>query len=86
LPPAYGLRDVAPAGSFDVAAAGRGKALFEGQARCIECHTGSSFTDAPKIRGSAALLAKVVDHCNDFLGLALSEDQQLDLEQYLLSL
>jgi mono/diheme cytochrome c family protein len=37
-----------PPGSFDVAAAARGKALFTGQARCSQCHTGSSFTDAGK--------------------------------------
>jgi len=35
-----------PAGSFDVAAAQRGKDLFSGKARCNQCHTGSSFTDA----------------------------------------
>lgn len=37
-----------PAGSFDLAAAERGKDLFTGKARCNECHTGSSFTDAGK--------------------------------------
>lgn len=36
----------APAGSFDVAAAARGKVLFEGSARCATCHSGPSFTDA----------------------------------------
>jgi len=35
-----------PAGSFDAAAAARGKALFEGQARCSTCHSGDLFTDA----------------------------------------
>jgi mono/diheme cytochrome c family protein len=35
-----------PAGSFDVAAAGRGRALFEGKAQCATCHSGSTFTDA----------------------------------------
>jgi mono/diheme cytochrome c family protein len=40
LPPAP------PAGSFDAAAATRGKAVFEGKGRCATCHTGSSFTDA----------------------------------------
>jgi mono/diheme cytochrome c family protein len=35
-----------PAGSFDTAAATRGKAVFEGKGRCATCHTGSSFTDA----------------------------------------
>ena len=35
-----------PAGSFDDAAAERGKALFTGKARCSECHTGSALTDA----------------------------------------
>ncbi|HEY0886128.1 MAG TPA: c-type cytochrome [Ramlibacter sp.] len=36
----------APAGSFDVAAAARGKAVFEGPGRCATCHTGAKFTDA----------------------------------------
>jgi cytochrome c5 len=35
-----------PAGSFDAAAAARGKTLFEGQAQCSTCHSGSNFTDA----------------------------------------
>jgi mono/diheme cytochrome c family protein len=36
----------APAGSFDVAAAARGKAVFEGPGRCTTCHSGPNFTDA----------------------------------------
>jgi mono/diheme cytochrome c family protein/cytochrome c5 len=36
----------APAGSFDVAAAARGKLLFGGKAQCISCHSGPKFTDA----------------------------------------
>jgi mono/diheme cytochrome c family protein len=40
LPPAP------PAGSFDAAAATRGKAVFDGKGRCATCHTGASFTDA----------------------------------------
>jgi len=40
LPPAP------PAGSFDAAAATRGKVVFEGNGRCATCHTGASFTDA----------------------------------------
>jgi hypothetical protein len=43
----------APAGSFDAAAAGRGKIVFEGQARCASCHSGSSFTDAPTLHAAA---------------------------------
>jgi mono/diheme cytochrome c family protein len=35
-----------PAGSFDANAAGRGRLLFEGKARCATCHTGDLFTDA----------------------------------------
>lgn len=42
-----------PPGSFDAAAAQRGKALFEGQARCASCHSGASFTDAPKLHAAA---------------------------------
>lgn len=36
----------APAGSFDAAAAARGKVVFEGAGRCATCHSGSTFTDA----------------------------------------
>jgi mono/diheme cytochrome c family protein len=35
--------------SFDAKAADRGAKLFTGVARCAECHTGDSFTDAPKL-------------------------------------
>jgi mono/diheme cytochrome c family protein len=35
-----------PAGSFDAAAAARGKVVFEGKASCASCHSGASFTDA----------------------------------------
>jgi hypothetical protein len=35
-----------PAGSFDVAAAARGKAVFENQGGCSTCHSGPQFTDA----------------------------------------
>jgi mono/diheme cytochrome c family protein len=35
-----------PAASFDAAAAARGDALFEGQAKCATCHTGAIRTDA----------------------------------------
>lgn len=35
-----------PAGSFDIAAAARGKRLFEGRAGCAGCHAGPLFTDA----------------------------------------
>ena len=34
-----------PAGSFDAAAAARGRTLFAGSARCATCHSGASFTD-----------------------------------------
>jgi len=37
---------LAPAGSFDVAAAARGKVVFEGPGRCASCHSGPEFTDA----------------------------------------
>lgn len=36
----------APAGSFDVAAAGRGKTVFSGKGKCDSCHSGDKFTDA----------------------------------------
>lgn len=35
----------APSGSFDVAAAARGKALFLDKAQCASCHSGPLFTD-----------------------------------------
>jgi cytochrome c553 len=35
-----------PAGSFDAAAAARGRALFNGAATCSTCHAGPTFTDA----------------------------------------
>ncbi|HEY7236756.1 MAG TPA: hypothetical protein VH539_21530 [Gemmatimonadaceae bacterium] len=45
---AYQLSLTAPKpapGSFDAAAADRGKALFAGSARCATCHTGTLYTD-----------------------------------------
>lgn len=36
----------APAGSFDAAAAARGKLIFQGPGKCAVCHSGPSFTDA----------------------------------------
>jgi mono/diheme cytochrome c family protein/cytochrome c5 len=35
-----------PAGSFDPAAATRGKVVFEGAGKCSTCHSGPQFTDA----------------------------------------
>jgi hypothetical protein len=45
----YQLSIAAPApaaGSFDPAAADRGKMVFEGAGKCSTCHSGDSFTDA----------------------------------------
>ena len=36
----------APAGSFDGAAAARGKLVFSNKGQCISCHSGAQFTDA----------------------------------------
>lgn len=36
-----------PAGSFDAAAALRGRVVFDGSGQCASCHVGSHFTDAP---------------------------------------
>jgi mono/diheme cytochrome c family protein len=36
----------APAGSFDAAAAARGKTVFEGAGQCATCHSGALLTDA----------------------------------------
>jgi mono/diheme cytochrome c family protein len=35
-----------PAGSFDAAAAERGRGVFEGDGQCASCHSGDAFTDA----------------------------------------
>jgi cytochrome c2 len=35
-----------PPGSFDSAAAARGKTVFEGAGQCVTCHSGERFTDA----------------------------------------
>ncbi|MDR6538658.1 c-type cytochrome [Variovorax soli] len=46
---AYQLSLKAPAppqGSFDAAAAARGKVVFEGAGKCATCHSGALFTDA----------------------------------------
>ena len=46
---AYQLSLKAPAppkGSFDAAAAARGKAVFDGAGKCASCHSGALFTDA----------------------------------------
>lgn len=37
-----------PAGSFDEAAANRGRQIFEDEADCARCHAGPRFTDAPR--------------------------------------
>jgi mono/diheme cytochrome c family protein len=36
----------APPGSFDAAAASRGKLVFDGKGQCMTCHTGALYTDA----------------------------------------
>ena len=36
----------APVGSFDPAAATRGRAVFKAAGKCVTCHSGSTFTDA----------------------------------------
>jgi mono/diheme cytochrome c family protein len=36
----------APVGSFDAAAAMRGKSVFNGAGKCLACHSGAQFTDA----------------------------------------
>ncbi len=36
----------APVGSFDAAAAARGKMVFDGAGKCVTCHSGALFTDA----------------------------------------
>lgn len=38
------LKPAPPAGSFDAAAAQRGRVVFTGQGKCVTCHAGSKFT------------------------------------------
>lgn len=42
-----------PAGSFDAAAAARGRLVFDGKGRCSSCHAGATFTDAPRLHAPA---------------------------------
>jgi cytochrome c5 len=42
-----------PAGSFDAAAALRGKAVFEGAGTCSRCHAGPAFTDHGRLHAPA---------------------------------
>ena len=116
----------APAGSFDPAAAARGAALFNGQAKCATCHVPPIFTEpgwnmhtpeeigiddfqakrSPDERyrtaplkglwthqkggfyhdGRFPTLRDVVEHYNSFFGTNLSEQQKVDLVEYLKSL
>ena len=116
----------APAGSFDPAAAARGAALFNGQAKCSVCHVPPIFTEpgwnmhtaeeigiddfqakrSPDERyrtsplkglwthqkggfyhdGRFATLRDVIEHYNNFLGTNLTEQQKVDLVEYLKSL
>jgi len=39
--------------TFDSRAANRGKRLFEGVAKCSSCHSGKSFSDAPRLHDAA---------------------------------
>jgi cytochrome c553 len=111
-----------PAGSFDATAAQRGKAVFDGAARCSTCHEGKARTEdqlhqpsetgmdaayagrsatkryrstplrglfqhAPYFHdGSSPDLAAVVDRYASALRLNLSNQQKLDLVEYLKSI
>jgi cytochrome c5 len=115
-----------PAGSFDPAAATRGKVVFDGQAKCSTCHVPPIYTEpgwnmhtpqeigiddfqakrSPDERyrtaplkglwthtkggfyhdGRFATLRDVVEHYNSFLGTNLTEQQKVDLVEYLKSL
>lgn len=116
----------APAGSFDPAAAARGAAVFNGQAKCATCHVPPIYTEpgwnmhtpeeigiddfqakrSPDERyrtaplkglwthekggfyhdGRFTTLRDVVEHYNGFFGTNLSEQQKIDLVEYLKSL
>lgn len=41
-----------PEGSFDAAAAERGRLVFEGAGQCATCHSGDAFTDAPVLHAA----------------------------------
>jgi hypothetical protein len=115
-----------PAGSFDVDAARRGKALFADKANCASCHVPPLFTEpghnlhapaeigidsfqaerspthayrtAPLAGlwtrqkggfyhdGRFATLGDVIDHYDSFFDLRLTDQEKLDLREYLLSL
>lgn len=117
---------VAPQGSFDPAAAARGKGIFEGHARCSTCHVPPTYTEpgwnmhtaaeigiddfqanrAPDRRyrtsplkglwthtrggfyhdGRFATLRDVIQHYDAFFMLALTEQEKIDLVEYLKSL
>jgi cytochrome c5 len=48
-----------PSGSFDAAAAARGKTVFEGAGQCATCHAGAHFTDAPaKLHSPAQVVSE----------------------------
>ena len=116
----------APAGSFDPAAAARGAAVFNGQAKCATCHVPPIYTEpgwnmhtaeeigiddfqakrSPDERyrtaplkglwthqkggfyhdGRFATLRDVVEHYNTFFGTGLTDQQKVDLVEYLKSL
>jgi mono/diheme cytochrome c family protein len=59
----------APAGSFDATAAARGKTLFDGPARCAECHSGASFSDAPKLHAAAEIGMEPVEAMRSKTGM-----------------
>ena len=61
----------APAGSFDTAAAARGKLLFAGKAQCISCHSGAELTDANTTLHEVADVVSEPE--NAFLTLRVSE-------------
>ncbi len=112
-------------GSFDPAAARRGRLVFDGPGGCASCHTGSIYSDVnagvlhrpeetgmdpgyaertPEKRyrttplrglwqhapyfhdGSAATLRGVIEHYVASRNLALTEQQKLDLEEFLKTL
>ena len=115
-----------PAGSFDPAAAMRGKAVFDNKGRCASCHVPPLYTEpgwnlhagseigiddfqadrAPDRRyrtaplkglwthqkggfyrdGRFATLPDVVNHYDVTFGLALTQQEQADLVEYLKSL
>jgi cytochrome c peroxidase len=71
-----------PSDSFDKTAAARGKAIFEGKAKCASCHVPPLYTEP----GYAMHTAQEIDHYQGVLGFRLEAREKDDLVEFLKSL